>query len=218
MLGFPAYLYILLTAMNICYSLTCLSLRTTGFDILSADETCLFLSLQPTKTFAFRGDFSSGVIKSKQQVTAFLECNADSSNKLTPLVSGKYKSPRCFKNVKRLSTKYEGNTNPWLTTKIFVDYLTQMDTKLDGKNCKILLFIYQCTDHLKNTTFLSNIKIVFLPANCTRWLESLDLGIIHAFKCQYKKQPWDGAQMKLDVFYEVWFLNWSCKQQWLQCS
>jgi hypothetical protein len=54
-------------------------------------------------------------IKSKQWVIV-LTCNADGSDKLPPLVTGKYKSPCCFKNVKRLPTKYEANTNFWMTT------------------------------------------------------------------------------------------------------
>jgi hypothetical protein len=46
-------------------------------------------------------------------------CNEDDSNKLPAPVIGKYRSPHCFKNVKRLPTKYEVNTNSWMTTKIF---------------------------------------------------------------------------------------------------
>jgi hypothetical protein len=42
---------------------------------------------------------------------------------------------------------------------------------------------------LKNTAFLRNVKIVFFPANCTsQWNQPLDLGIIHASKCSYRKQ------------------------------
>jgi hypothetical protein len=83
-----------------------------------------------------------------------------------PLVIGKYRSPRYFKDVRRLPTKYEANTDSWMTTKISEDYLTQLDRKLDAENCEILLFIDQCVAHPKNT-FLSNIKVVFLTAICT---------------------------------------------------
>jgi hypothetical protein len=47
--------------------------------------------------------------------------------------------------------------------------------------------IDQCAAHLKNTTFLSNIRIVFVPAKCTSHLQSVCLGIICAFKCHYRK-------------------------------
>jgi hypothetical protein len=51
-----------------------------------------------------------------------------------------------------------------------------------------LLLIDLCVAHLKNTTFLCNIKAVFLPPNCSSQLQHLDLGIIHAFKCHYREQ------------------------------
>jgi hypothetical protein len=126
-------------------------------DISTAVEARLFFNLQHSKTLTYQGDFCHSGTKSKQQVAVLLTCNANCSDKLPPLVTGKYKRPHCFKNVKRLPTKYEANINFWMTTKVFEYYFTQLDRKLDAKNCKILLFIDQCATHLKNTTFLSNI-------------------------------------------------------------
>jgi hypothetical protein len=47
---------------------------------------------------------------------------------------------------------------------------------------------YQNAAHLKNITFFSNNKDTFLPANYTTQPQPLYLGIIHAFKCHYRKQ------------------------------
>jgi hypothetical protein len=58
----------------------------------------------------------------------------------------------CFKNVKRLPTKYEDNTNSWMTTKMFEDFLTELDRKLGAENRKILLFIDHYAAHPKNNT------------------------------------------------------------------
>jgi hypothetical protein len=82
-----------------------------------------------------------------------------------------------------------------------------------------MLFIDQCTAHLKNTTFLSNIKVIFLPANRTSQLQPLSLGIICAVKCHYKKLLiWktvavidgglfqDASQMQLDVLSAMHFI------------
>jgi hypothetical protein len=136
----------------------------------------------------FQGDSCHGDTKSKQWVSVLLACSAGGSSELPPLVIGKCKSLHCFKNVKRLHAKYEANTNSWMTTKILEDYLTQLDRKLGAKNHKILLFIDHCVAYRNNTIFLRNIKVVFLPDNCISQLEPLDLGIIHAFKCHYRKE------------------------------
>nr|XP_021003160.2 uncharacterized protein LOC110283023 [Parasteatoda tepidariorum] len=41
------------------------------------------------------------------------------NEKLKPLVIGKSKRPRCFKNVKSLPVEYEANSNAWMTTMIW---------------------------------------------------------------------------------------------------
>jgi hypothetical protein len=87
--------------------------------IHNADEAHLFFSLQPSKTLTFLEEFCHGGMKSEHRVAVLLACNADGSDKLPPLVIGKYRSPRCFKNVRRLPTKYKANTNSWMTTEIF---------------------------------------------------------------------------------------------------
>jgi hypothetical protein len=187
-------------------------------DIYNADETGLFFNLQPSHTLDFRGNPCHGGTKSKQRVTVLLACNADGTDKLPPMVIGKYKNPRCFKNVRTLPTKYEANKNSWITAKLFEDYLIHLDRKMGGKNRKILLFIDQCAAHPKNV-FLRNIEVVFLPAHCTSTLQPLDLGIIHAFKFHYRKLLvrktvamvdggllQDATKMKLSVLHAMNFI------------
>jgi len=45
---------------------------------------------------------------------------------------------------------------------------------------EILLYVDHCDAHSKNITFLITVKFVFLPANCARQLQLLDLGTSHA--------------------------------------
>jgi hypothetical protein len=72
--------------------------------------------------------------------------------------------------------------------------------------------------HLKNTTFLSNITVLFLSGNCHSQLQLSDLGIIHAYECHYRRQLFqktvamvdgrllqDDTQMKLDVLSAMHF-------------
>jgi hypothetical protein len=80
------------------------------------------------RLYLFEEIFCHGGIKSKQWVTGLLTSNASDNDKLPPLVTGKYKSPCWFKNVKRLPTKYEANTNSWMTTSMFEGCIMQLDS------------------------------------------------------------------------------------------
>jgi hypothetical protein len=74
----------------------------------------------------------------------------------------------------------------------FEEFLVQLGRQIGAKNRKILLFIDQCAAHAGVTTALKNIIVIFSSPNCTSHLQPVDMGIIHAFKCQYRKQCiWD---------------------------
>jgi hypothetical protein len=102
------------------------------------DETGLFFNLHHSKTLTLKEDSCHGGTKSKQQLTVLLASSADGSDILPSLVNGKYRSPRCFKNVKRMPTKYEANIYSWMTTTVYKDLLIQLDRKLGARNRKIL--------------------------------------------------------------------------------
>ncbi|GBM59485.1 Cytosolic purine 5'-nucleotidase [Araneus ventricosus] len=77
-------------------------------DIFNADETGLLYNHLPSKTLAIKSDTCCGGKKSKVQLTV-LCANADGYKKLPPLIIGKPKNPRYFKNVKTLPTKHLSN-------------------------------------------------------------------------------------------------------------
>jgi len=80
-------------------------------EIINVDKTGLFYNLQPSMTLTYKGNSCHGGTKSKQRVTVLLGCNADGTEKLPPLVIGKYNKPHCFSNVKKLSTRCTANSN-----------------------------------------------------------------------------------------------------------
>jgi hypothetical protein len=95
-----------------------------------------------------------------------------------------------------------------MNAKIFEEYLiSQLDEKRSAKNLKTMLFIDQCAAHLKNTTSLSNIKVIFLPANCTSQLQPLSLGIICAVKCHYKTLLIWKTVYNQELYCESWLLS-----------
>ena len=69
-------------------------------DMLNVDETGLFCNLQSSKTLTYEGGSCHGGTKSMQRVTVVLGFDVDGTEKLPPLVTGKYNKPYCFRNVK----------------------------------------------------------------------------------------------------------------------
>jgi len=59
---------------------------------------------------------------------------------------------------------------------------------MGAQNRQIILFVDNCAAHLKDTSFLKNVKVVRYPANCTSTLQPLDLGIILSLKAYYGKR------------------------------
>lgn len=113
--------------------------------------------------------------------------NCDGSEKLPPLVIGKFENPRCFKNLRKKPCVYKNNKKAWMTSKLFEEWVRALDAKMGCANRKILLLLDRCPAHPQNIQTLRNVTIKFLPANCTSKLQPLDLGIIHCVKVNYRK-------------------------------
>lgn len=153
-------------------------------DIYNADGA--FFKCLPDKTLTLKGDPCNGGKNSKERLTVLLCTNSSGKDKLKPLVIGKSKKPRCFKNVSTLPTDYTANKKAWMNGKVFGDWLKQTNNAMKKKRKHILLFIDNCTAH-GDIPALTNIKVMFLPKNTTSKLQPLDQGIIQNFKTKYRK-------------------------------
>lgn len=165
-----------------------LTLRS-GFedkDIFNADETALFYKLLPNKTLKLKGEICSGGKLSKERITVYL-CASMTGEKRKPLVIGKFKNPRCFKNQLFKNVIYRSNKTAWMTSVIFKENLLTWDLELQKADRKILLLIDNCSSHLIDPTIFTRITLVYLPPNTTSLLQPLDNGIIKNFKVFYKK-------------------------------
>jgi len=87
-----------------------LTKRYSPDNIYNMDETGLFYRLQTDKTLHFKGKKCSGGKLSKERITLALAANMSGTDKLTPLVIGKFAKPRCFKNVESLPVEYFHNS------------------------------------------------------------------------------------------------------------
>ncbi|KAG0437264.1 Tigger transposable element-derived protein 6 [Dictyocoela muelleri] len=152
-------------------------------NVFNCDETALFYKLSPSKSLLAR--VRKGVKQYKDRVTVLLACNRSGSEKLKPLILGKSKNPRCFKNFQKASfCDYYNNDNAWMTSKIFNQWLIDWDSQLRRNNRKILLLLDNCPAH-KISCQLTNIELLFLPKNSTSRLQPLDAGIIRSFKAKF---------------------------------
>lgn len=153
-------------------------------DIFNLDETALFYKLTPSKTLAFRNENCSGGKLSKERVTLMVGGNCDGSEKLPLLMIGKYKNPRCFKNVKTFPVLYSSNKNAWTTKYEWENYLKKMDKIFDQKKRSVLFIADNCSSHSKIN--LKAIKLVFLPPNSTAITQPMDQGVIKNIKHHYR--------------------------------
>ena len=156
--------------------------------IYNADETGLFYQCLPNKTLHFRGEKCTGGKRSKNRISVLLCTNKSGTDKLKPLVIGKSKNPRCFKNVRSLPVDYKNNQKSWMTSPIFVEFLVGFDAQLKRQKKKAILLIDNCPSHppvLPVT--LTHLEVKFLPKNTTSKLQPCDMGIIENFKCHYRK-------------------------------
>jgi hypothetical protein len=101
---------------------------------------------------------------------------------------GKAIRRRCFKNidVKKLPVEWYGNRTSWMTSRIFTEWLTNLDMAMRKQKRHILLFLDNAPVHPTDIQ-LENIKLNFFPPNTTAKIQPLDQGVIRAFKAHYRR-------------------------------
>ena len=167
-------------------------------DIFNADETGLFYRMTPDRTLAFRGEQCHGGKRSKERITVMLCSNMDGSEKIQPLVIGKFQNPRCFRGIRTLPVKYYANKKAWMTTEIYENWLLSFDRKMKQQNRKVLLFVDNCSAHTTSLN-LEAVKVQKLPANTTSKLQPMDQGIIQNLKVHYRKQLLQRLILNIDT-------------------
>lgn len=94
----------------------------TNEQIYNADESGLYYRLLPDKTYVAATEKTAPGRKiQKERVTFMLCANAEGTHKTTPLVIGKHKKPRTFKDFDN-PLLYDHSKSAWMTSKIFHDW------------------------------------------------------------------------------------------------
>lgn len=161
-------------------------------DVFNMDETGLYYRMLPDRTLTLATS-TKGIKKAKIRISLALTSNATGTEKLTPIVIGHSKKPRCFRHfTPDMYVKYHSNKKAWMTAVIFTDWVMELDHKMREQNRHILLLLDNATSHIIPTNdngqpLLKNVEIHFLPPNTTSHLQPMDAGIIKAFKAHYRR-------------------------------
>ncbi|KAL5475714.1 hypothetical protein EMCRGX_G025561 [Ephydatia muelleri] len=162
-------------------------------DVFNIDETGLFYRQAPDCTLTTTAD-ERGAKKAKDCITVALAVNVTASEQLKPVVIHKYKKPRCFGRTFNPNSlvMYYSNTNAWMHT-------DQVNEQFKQQNRQCLMLLDNASSHILSDTpmikvgsfdcfKLSNLLLLFFPANCTSVVQPLDQGVIAALKARYKSK------------------------------
>ena len=180
-------------------------IKETGLllsQVYNADETGLYWRAPPSHTQAPHSEKAThGRKVSKDRISALMCANADGSHRLKLCVVGKYRRPRCLKNIMdSLPLHYYNNKSAWFDRDIFSSwfydhaipeiYKDQIERqKISRENVKALILIDNAPAHPSGELLSSkegNIKIMFLPPNTTSVIQPMDQGVIECCKRFYR--------------------------------
>ncbi|CAI6369824.1 unnamed protein product, partial [Macrosiphum euphorbiae] len=166
-------------------------------DVYNADETGLFFRGIPTKSLVQKSESCSGGKKAKDRLTVLM-CGSMAGEIRKPLVIGKSKKPRCFKNmdISSLPVIWKFNKKAWMTTEIMEQWLRYFNADMRSQNRNVLIFLDNAACHPKIE--LSNTKILMLPPNTTSITQPMDQGVIYTFKSYYRKFLLQSLLCKMD--------------------
>ncbi|EIN11808.1 DDE-domain-containing protein [Punctularia strigosozonata HHB-11173 SS5] len=130
---------------------------------------------------------SAGVKGCKSRLTFAFAMNADGSEKLQPVIIGKYQRPRAFekKTGEQLGFYYRNNAKAWMTMKLFHEWVGGWDAKLRQKKRSVLLLVDGFSAHVAPDN-LTNIRVEVFRPNLTPHVQPADAGTIQCWKAHYR--------------------------------
>ena len=86
-------------------------------NMFNTDECRLYM-IVPDRTLCFKGEKCAEGKKSKECLTMLLAANMGGSEKMIPLVIGKFLKPLCMMNCKFVPHFYDANLKVWMSANI----------------------------------------------------------------------------------------------------
>ena len=160
-------------------------------NVYNMDETGLFFKCLPNRSYVKKEDSKDArgtkLMKAKDRVTVYVCTNATGTDKMPLSIIGKSKNPRCFEKRKKKLKYYSQRRarsdkvtfTKWWNS--FLDYIRMKTTK------KVLLLLDNCGPHGEELIDpRGQVKVVFLPPNCTSMFQPMDAGVIAMLKKNYR--------------------------------
>ncbi|CAI5505705.1 unnamed protein product [Closterium sp. Naga37s-1] len=185
-------------------------LSVTPSDTFNFDETALYISILPRKTYG--SVRTAGRKIAKQRLTVGFLVNADGTRKFRPLVISKSRCPHDFRPDYNPDEYcyWRHNAKGWMPSNLFTHFIEQLEAAMYAEGKKIVVLLDNASSHtLKTegatmedlfgfrTVALGNVRLVYLPPNTTCFTQPLDKGLISMAKARYR-QHW------LRAFTRTW--------------
>ncbi|KAL5503328.1 hypothetical protein EMCRGX_G010257 [Ephydatia muelleri] len=194
-----------------------LSISSGGFEkanIFNMDETGLFFKTIPSRTYLVDGESKKSArgtkyMKAKDRVTVILCANATGTCKITPVVIGKAKKPRCFRlNPPQLP--YYSQKSAWNDSVLFKKWWTEIFLQeiRAWTSSPVALLMDGFSGHERECQDpIGQVTVFYFPPNVTSIFQPLDQGIISAFKTKYKGYVLEKLVGTVDSFAELQVLG-----------
>ena len=161
--------------------------------VYNMDETALFYKCLPNRSYLntnndYKNARGTKLMKAKDRTTVFVCTNATGTDKVPLSLIGKAKSPRCFEN-RNMKSKYYSQKRAWSDTTTFMKWWRDFQVHVRRRTTKnILLILDNCGPHGTKELVDENeqIRVVFLPPNCTSVFQPMDSGVIAMLKKNYR--------------------------------
>ncbi|XP_058790938.1 jerky protein homolog-like [Phymastichus coffea] len=177
-------------------------LRENGYEedqVYNADETGAHYKSLPKKTLAAGTEKqASGFKELKERVTVMCCANASGTHKITPLIIGKSKNPKCFAKFEKekLPVTYMNSPSAWMDRKLFMDWFKDVFIKevheKHPEGRKVLLLLDNAPSHppaAELNAIDDTVQVLlFLPANVTALIQPMDQGVIEKMKRMFRKK------------------------------
>lgn len=167
--------------------------------VYNMDETGLLFKLLPNHTYVKHENAKDArgnkLMNQKDRMSLYLATNLTGSDKIPIAAIGKSATPRCFKarlqTAGKLPIKYFHQKKAWSDGPTFVAWFKEVFLPHIRRrtNKKVLLILDNCGPHGTEIEQLDNrkqIKIAFLPPNCTSVHQPMDAGVISWVKRRYR--------------------------------